>query len=114
MRLIVTIRISRNASYAFFIFAEGFMFMGWWGFLYNGFVPSTLLYVWRRIGKVKDSEYALVLSSILACYSVDFVREQSSYFVRYLWLYLLPNMILYACLTGVKKKDELGIDEKRS
>ena len=114
MKLIVSIRISRSASYAFYVFTEGFMFMGKWGFLYNGFVPGLLLYVWRRITNVKDKDYSMVLSAILVCYSIDFVRGQTSYFVRYLWLYLVPNMILYALLTGVKKKDDYGTFKKRS
>ena len=115
MRIMGYGNFSSAYTFAMFVFTEGYVFMGSLGFLYNGMITSSLMYLWRRIANTNDKDYTIVVTAIMICYSIDLVRGQTSYFIRFLWLYLLPNSILYTLLTGVKKEsNEHGYYQERS
>ncbi|VVE84400.1 hypothetical protein [Pandoraea sputorum] len=93
---------TRSVGYAFYVLTEGFMFMGYWGFLYNGVVLIAGLCLWRRMATSDSREYNLLLLGLFGCMMVNVVRGQSSYFVKYLYMFVLPNALLYLSLVGMR------------
>lgn len=93
---------SRSASYAFYVFTEGFMFMGLWGFIYNGVVISFFVRFWNMLGCTSDNRMNIIIRSVLATMAINVVRGQSAYFVKYLYTFFLPVMVIGIVLIGVR------------
>lgn len=86
----------------FYTFTEGYMFCGMLGFIYNAIVVGWLLLYWRRIGRTNNLLFNLfVLSLMVSCF-FGMVRAQTVWFVRYLWLSIIPMTILYSWFMGIK------------
>jgi len=86
----------------FYTFTEGYMFCGMLGFIYNAIVVGWLLLYWRRIGRTNNKLFNLfVLSLMVSCF-FGMVRAQTVWFVRYLWLSIIPMTILYSWFMGIK------------
>ncbi|MFY9510926.1 MAG: hypothetical protein WAQ05_08140 [Rubrivivax sp.] len=92
---------TRSAGYAFYIFTEGYLFAGPFGFLYNGLVPLAGLLLWRKLASSNDKQLNAVLIALMGCMIVNVVRGQSSYFIKYLYTFILPSLLVYASLAGV-------------
>lgn len=93
---------SRSASYAFHVFAEGYIVMGMFGVIYNGIVLSALMAIWCRLAKMGDAPTNAFVVGLMGCMVVNLVRGQSSYFVKYLYTFIIPAAIIYGLLTGVR------------
>lgn len=91
---------TRNTGYAFYIFTEGYLFIGKLGWLYNGLVLNLGLRFWRRISNSKDKEFNHICIALMAAFSINLVRGQSSYFIKYLYTNLIFNLILYFLISG--------------
>lgn len=91
---------TRSAGYAFYVFTEGYMFMGLWGFIYNGLVLSLGLILWRKVASTNSREFNLFLMALLGSMIVNVVRGQTSYFVKYLYTFVLPGMLIYCAIMG--------------
>lgn len=86
----------------FYTFTEGYMFCGMLGFIYNAIVVGWLLLYWRRIGRTNNLLFNLfVLSLMVSCF-FGMVRAQTVWFVRYLWLSIIPMTVLYSWFMGIK------------
>ena len=48
---------TRSTGYAFYIFSEGYLVMGWLGFLYNGLVVFAGMALWRLLGNGNNALY---------------------------------------------------------
>lgn len=96
--LILPNTMTRSSSYAFYTFSEGYLFMGYYGFIYNGIVLILLLTLWRSLAKTNDSEFNEVMLPLLSTMIVNLVRGQSSYFIKYLYTFVIPGIILYLML----------------
>ncbi|MGN6263110.1 MAG: hypothetical protein ACTHNO_20440 [Ralstonia sp.] len=99
---------TRSVGYAFYILTEGFLFMGYWGFIYNGLVLTAALALWRRLASSNSREFNLLLLGLFGCMLVNLVRGQSSYFVKYLYTFVLPNALLYLSLVGARVRLRFG------
>lgn len=88
-------------SMGFYIFSEGYMFGGMLGFLYNAIVIGALLMYWRRMGRTNNILFNLfILSLMISCF-FGMVRAQSVWFIRYLWLSIIPMVFLYSWFMNV-------------
>lgn len=93
---------TRSQSYAFYIFSEGYLFMGELGFLYNGIVVSFWLYIWNRLCVTTDNEYNKILTCIMSCFTITLVRGQTSYFIKDLYINIIFNVGFYLMLSEKK------------
>lgn len=91
---------TRSAGYAFYIFAEGWMFAGWAGVAYNAIVPSIGLWLWNRISSTSDRLVNQIAIALVACMLLNVTRGQSSYFIKYLYTFIVPNMALVFIILG--------------
>ena len=87
---------TRSSGFAFYVFTEGFLFMGFWGFIYNGVILGFWIYIWKRLSNTNDPEFNTVIMAVMAKNVVNLTRGQTSYFIKYLlgvmiatWIYLL-------------------------
>lgn len=86
----------------FYIFSEGYMFGGILGFLYNAIVIGFFLMYWRRLGRTNNKLFNIfILSLMISCFFA-MVRAQSVWFIRYLWLSVVPMAFLYSWFMNVK------------
>jgi hypothetical protein len=92
---------TRSAGYAFYVFTEGYLFAGPLGFLYNGLVPLAGLLLWKKLASTSDPQVNAVLLALMACMIVNVVRGQTSYFIKYLYTFILPSLVVYTSLAGV-------------
>lgn len=90
---------TRGASYGFYPFTEGYLVAGFAGFLYNGIVLGTCLAAWRSLATTNSDRFNKFLLAILGSMSIVLVRGQSSYFVKYLYTFVLPGTLVYLSLS---------------
>jgi hypothetical protein len=93
---------SRSASYAFYIFSEGFLAMGWLGWIYNAVVVCGGFFSWRILACSDYRPYRLFVYALLGTQIVNLVRGQSSYFLKTGYMFLLPSFVLFFLLTGIR------------
>jgi hypothetical protein len=103
---------SRSAGYAFFVFTEGYLFLGLAGFLYNGVVLMLGWALWRKLARTSSREFNLFLLALMGCMIVNLVRGQTSYFIKYLYTFVLPGALLYAALAGCALRLEFGFKRR--
>lgn len=93
---------TRSAGYAFYVFTEGYMFMGQLGFIYNATIPALGLIFWRKIASSNSRNFNLFMLALLGSMIVNVVRGQTSYFLKYLYTFALPGTLLYCSIMGQK------------
>ncbi|MDX5986612.1 hypothetical protein SIL82_20350 [Sphingomonas echinoides] len=93
---------SRTASYAFYVFTEGFIFMGFWGFIYNAIVITGFVKLWNLLGCTSDPLVNLLIRSVIATMAINVVRGQTCYFIKYLYMFTLPVLVVGVILIGVR------------
>jgi hypothetical protein len=93
---------TRSAGYAFYILAEGWMFAGWAGVLYNAIIPSIGLWLWNRLSCTSDRLFNQIALALVACMLLNVTRGQSSYFIKYLYTFVIPNLGLAAIVLGLR------------
>lgn len=94
--------VNEANSMGFYIFTEGYMFCGMLGFIYNAIVIGILVMYWRRMGRTNNNLFNIfILSLMISCF-FGMVRAQSVWFIRYLWLSIIPMVILYSWFMNVK------------
>lgn len=91
---------TRSASYAFYIFSEGFIFMGFFGFLYNGFIIFGGLAIWRAMANSNYNYYNHFMTGLISTQIVHIARNQSSYFLKDIYTYFIPAMLMFFLATG--------------
>jgi hypothetical protein len=107
---------TRSASYAFYPMTEGYMVAGFVGFLYNGVVLGGLLAGWRALATTESPELNQFLIATLGSMSINLVRGQTSYYIKDLYLFVLPSTVAYLCLSGkvVRSRLELVLEREGS
>ena len=93
---------TRSASHALYFFAEGYVALGWVGWLYNGIVPVVFLGFWRILASTNNKNYNVIITALLATQIVNAARGQSSYFIKDLYIYFLPAIFMLWLLTGLR------------
>ena len=112
---------TRSAGYAFYVLTEGYLVAGMFGFLYNAFVVTFWLALWRRLSLTSNSSFNYFLLGLMGCMIVNLVRGQSSYFIKYLYTFVLPAVVIYLPLVAQSinvhfgksclKRKKIGIDK---
>ena len=95
---------TRSAGYAFYIFSEGFIFMGFFGFLYNGFMLMTGASIWHLFKNAKNKYYSFLILAIMSTQFANIARSQSSYFYKDLYIIFLPVLIVFYLSSGLRPK----------
>ena len=95
---------NRSQGYAFYLFTEGFVFMGYLGFIYNAFMLYFGLSVWYRIQNSNNSYYSIVLISIMCTQFANIARSQSSYFYKDIYMFFFPVLILLFLCSGLRPR----------
>lgn len=93
---------TRSASYAFYLFSEGFIFMGYYGFIYNAIVSFIYISFWHQLKNSSNKYYNIILLSVMSMMFANIVRGQSSYFIKYFYTNFLFCFGLIYFLTGLK------------
>ena len=92
--------VTRNTGYAFYVFAEGYMALGKYGFLYNGLVLWFWSSLWLMLSKTNNKNFNVFFTALMATMIFNFCRGQTSYFFKYFYIYALPSIIIYLNLIG--------------
>lgn len=91
---------TRSAGYAFYIFSEGWLFSGFSGFIYNSIVVAGGLLLWRRLANTRTPELKLLLIALFGSMVVNIARGQSSYFIKYIYTYVFPGVLMFLFFAG--------------
>ena len=92
---------TRSTGYAFYLFSEGYLALGRFGFIYNGLVVFLGVSLWRRLSHSNNNYYNLFMLSLVATQAVNIVRGQSSYFIKNIYIIFFPAMFLFFLGTGL-------------
>lgn len=101
MELFIPGVAQRSSSYAFYLFAEGFIVMGWLGILYNGIIPFLGISIWRFMGNSNSKIYNVMVLSLISTQFATVCRGQSSYFIKDIYIFFIPTLILLYFATGL-------------
>lgn len=94
--------VTRSASPAMFIFAEGWVIGGWIGFIWNGMVVAAGVALWRLLACSNDERWNALAYAITVCLAITAVRSQSAYFIRNIWMWFIPALALYCVASGAR------------
>jgi hypothetical protein len=95
---------NRSQGYAFYLFTEGFMFMGFMGFIYNGFMLMTGLTVWFTFYNTRNKYFNYLIFSLLSTQIANLARSQSSFFYKDIFLFLFPMLFVIFLSSGLRYK----------
>lgn len=95
---------NRSQGYAFYLFTEGFMFMGYFGFIYNAFMLFFGLSIWYRIQNSANKYYSILIISIMCTQLANIARSQSSYFYKDIYMLFLPVLVLIYLSSGLRPR----------
>jgi hypothetical protein len=95
---------TKAANYAFYIFSEGYLALGWLGWIYNSTVVFLGFYAWRLFACCDNKVFRLFAGSILASQVINLVRGQSSSLFKIGYMYLVPALIVFFIATGYRPK----------
>jgi hypothetical protein len=95
---------TRSASFALYIFAEGYLFAGYFAPIYNAAVITVMIYLWNLIPCTDNEKFNLILRSVLAAMVINLTRGQSSYFIKYIYLYFIPVFLILSITLGARFK----------
>jgi hypothetical protein len=102
---------TRSQGFGFYTFTEGYVFAGFYGFLYNGIVLGMLMTFWRSLAMTNSKKFNYFLLAIMGSMLINVIRGQSSYFIKYLYTFVLPSSLFYLALT--KQQLSLRIRRRR-
>ncbi len=91
---------TRSAGYAYYALTEGYMVMGGFGFFYNAMIVVFGMALWKSLASTKNRCFNNLLLGLMGCMLVNLVRGQSSYFIKYLYTFVIPGALLYTAMTG--------------
>jgi len=93
---------TRSRGYAFFLFTEGYLVLGWWGWIYNATIILGAYSFWRVLAQSRNRPYHLIFYALLGTQVVNSVRGQSSYFIKLLFMYFIPLLFIFFLATGIR------------
>ena len=91
---------TRSSGYAFYILTEGYLVAGPLGFIYNTLLVIFGWAVWRKLGMTNNQAFNNFLLALMGCMLVNLVRGQGSYFIKSLYTFILPGVLLYLMITS--------------
>jgi hypothetical protein len=93
---------NRSQGYAFYLFTEGFFFMGFWGFIYNSLMLMSCLSLWHVISSSVNKYYNFIIICILSTQLANLARNQSSYFIKDILVFVTPLIIFIYFSSGLR------------
>lgn len=84
----------RGIGIAYYLFTEGFNAMGWFGIIYNSIIWNLGMWLWLKFAKSNDHKYNKFVLAIIAMFSISLIRNQAGFFIKFLWMYMIPSLIL--------------------
>lgn len=97
------ITVDGVSGFGYFLLSDGYIAMGYMGFLYNGFVCGGLLLFWRKLANTNDKEFNFVLLALMSSVLMSLVRGAGNcYFIKYIITVFIPCMFVYLKLSGKK------------
>ena len=93
---------TRSSSFAFFVFTEGYLFGGrYWGVLYNGVVIALGLACWRAFAASNNYFFNMAVTAMLSSQFANVARSQTSYFLKDIYLLIIPGLVVLVLATGL-------------
>ena len=99
---IPNVLINRSSSYAFYIFTEGYLVMGFYGFIYNGMLLFFGLFLWRKLANTPNNYFNIFVISLISLQMINIVRGQSSYLIKDVYMSFIPILFLMYLYTGLR------------
>ena len=84
----------RGVGWAYHYFVEGYNFMGMFGVLYNALFWNLGLLLWYKLAQSNNSNHNRVMLSIASLLIISTMRGQTSSFIQFYWMILLPGLAL--------------------
>lgn len=101
--LFATFTVNSTSSFAHFLFADGFVFAGYFGFLYNGIVIGCFVLVWDKLSRSNDYQYNKLAICATSTLILPLIRGAGmSCMMKYLYQYMIPITIIYLVLSRKK------------
>ena len=96
-----TVEMSGSQSMGFHPFVEGYLFAGFSGFIYNGIVVGLGLSMWNRFMSTNDEKFNRYMFAVMGSLFFALVREQTVWFVRYIYFSFIPAAFIYSRLCNI-------------
>lgn len=93
---------NRSQGYAFYLFTEGFIFMGYFGFIYNGMMLFAGLTTWYILYNTHNKYFNYLVFSLLSTQIANLARSQSSYFYKDILFFLMPMLFIVFLSSGIR------------
>lgn len=92
---------TRSAGYAFYVLSEGYIMLGFLGVFYNAAVISLFVRIWAMAACTDSRVINVMIQTVLATMCINVVRSQSSQFIKVLYTYFIPVMIVLVIMLGL-------------
>jgi hypothetical protein len=104
LQTIIRSQFSRNTGYAFYSLGDGYMMMGFLGFIYNALILNIIFRIFRKFYTTNNYSFNAFMVSILCCQSINLTRCQFSYFLKDIYMIFIPCMTILFFTTGLRLK----------
>jgi hypothetical protein len=95
---------NRSQGFAFYLFTEGYLFMGFSGFIYNAFMLLCGLVIWYIIYNSNLKPYRIMILTIMCTQVANLARSQSSYFYKDILVIFIPIFLFIYLSSGLRPK----------
>lgn len=89
------VQMGRTQGYAFHLLGEGFIIMGMWGALYNFLALLFSFSFYKFLTNSLDPKGKEIFVALIATIIFPLIRSQYSYFLEFLFTYLMPIIFLH-------------------
>ena len=95
---------NRSQGFAFYLFTEGYLFMGFLGFIYNALMLSCGLFIWYIIYNSNLKPFRIMILTIMCTQVANLARSQSSYFYKDILVIFIPIFLFIYLSSGLRPK----------
>lgn len=95
---------NRSQGFAFYLFTEGYLFMGLLGFIYNALMLSCGLFIWYIIYNSNLKPFRIMILTIMCTQVANLARSQSSYFYKDILVIFIPIFLFIYLSSGLRPK----------
>lgn len=95
---------NRSQGFAFYLFTEGYIFMGFFGFLYNALMLFCGLLTWFVIYNSSFKTYRIMILTLMCTQVANLARSQSSYFYKDILVIFIPIFLFIYLSSGLRPK----------
>ena len=100
----------RGVGWGYHYFVEGYNAMGMFGIFYNALFWNLGMILWIRLTQSNDRNYNRSMLAILVLLITLTMKSQTSAFIQFYWLILLPGLALLlmsnnSTIAFIKKTD---------